>query len=189
MKKIFTLIGLSFLVAGSVSAQIVPTLTVTTTNATNCTAPCNGTATLVTGGITGATYLWSTTPAQTTATATGLCPGVYTCTVTLSVIGSSTGTGTVTCTSTGINEIAVDENISLFPNPAYQELNLQLDNPMDGQVALQIINILGKVSYQEVFEANGLTTKKINISSLPAGIYDLELVGAGRITRQKFIKE
>ncbi len=107
MKKIFTLIGLSFLVAGSVSAQIVPTLTVTTTNATNCTAPCNGTATLVTGGITGATYLWSTTPAQTTATATGLCPGVYTCTVTLSVIGSSTGTGTVTCTSTGINEIAV----------------------------------------------------------------------------------
>ena len=54
-------------VAGKLSAQI--TLTVTVTNPTNCTAPCNGTA--AANNIPGASYAWNTTPVQTTATATG----------------------------------------------------------------------------------------------------------------------
>ncbi len=48
-----------------------------------CIGDNNGTATIsVTGGIPGYTYLWKTTPVQTTATATGLSPGTYTVKVT-----------------------------------------------------------------------------------------------------------
>ena len=48
-----------------------------------CNGDCTGTATVSqVGGTPGYTYLWSTIPAQTTPTATGLCAGTYTCVVT-----------------------------------------------------------------------------------------------------------
>jgi hypothetical protein len=52
---------------------------VTTTVVPNaCNAQCNATATaVVTGGSGAFAYQWSTTPAQSTATATGLCAGTY----------------------------------------------------------------------------------------------------------------
>lgn len=61
-----------------------PALTVSA-NATNasCGAVCDGAATaIVNGGTPGYTYSWNTVPPQTTQTATGLCAGTYTVTVT-----------------------------------------------------------------------------------------------------------
>ncbi|MFH1321902.1 MAG: PKD domain-containing protein [Bacteroidota bacterium] len=52
------------------------------TNVT-CNGACDGTASVVAAGGTGAfTYSWNSTPVQTNATATGLCAGTYTVTVT-----------------------------------------------------------------------------------------------------------
>jgi gliding motility-associated-like protein len=53
----------------------------------NCAGACNGTATAnPTGGTPGVggtyNYSWNTVPVQTTQTATGLCPGTYTCVIT-----------------------------------------------------------------------------------------------------------
>lgn len=73
-----------------------PVLTTTTsfTNAT-CGGTCNGTATANPSGGTGPyTYSWNSTPVQTTQTATGLCAGSYTVTVTDG--NGCTTTGTVT---------------------------------------------------------------------------------------------
>ncbi len=55
---------------------------VTMTTSSVATCGCNGSATVVpSGGQPPYTYTWNTIPVQTTATATGLCPGTYTCTV------------------------------------------------------------------------------------------------------------
>lgn len=65
---------------------------------TSCNGVCDGTATATgAGGTTGYTYLWSDPAAQTTATATGLCAGTYTCTIT-------DANGCTTTTSTTIAE-------------------------------------------------------------------------------------
>lgn len=74
------------------SASVVitePTMLQDSTTQTNVFAcdSCNGTATAYPYGgtpivVTGYNHKWSTTPAQTTATATGLCPGTYTDTIT-----------------------------------------------------------------------------------------------------------
>lgn len=59
------------------SINIIPSQT-----ASDCAGP-NGTATItVTGSSAPYTYSWNTNPVQTTATATGLPPGTYTCTIT-----------------------------------------------------------------------------------------------------------
>src|SRR5207237_641711 len=61
-----------------------PALTSTTTQVNvSCNGGCNGTSTVTAGGgTTPYTYNWNTIPVQTTITATGLCTGNYTCTIT-----------------------------------------------------------------------------------------------------------
>lgn len=76
------------------------TVSMTQAPAAGCNA-CNGTASVSNTLSCGANassfnYSWSTTPVQTTQTATGLCPGNYTVTLTTSCHVSFTGTITVT---------------------------------------------------------------------------------------------
>ncbi|MGQ0826761.1 MAG: choice-of-anchor L domain-containing protein [Bacteroidota bacterium] len=62
-----------------------PLLTATITGSTpaSCFGVCDGIATVSTNGGTGSyQYSWNSTPVQTTATATNLCTGSYTCTIT-----------------------------------------------------------------------------------------------------------
>ena len=74
-------------------------LVLTTANTPASCSQCNGTATVtVTGGTAPYTYSWNTVPVQTTATATGLCPGTYTVTVT-DATGCLTSQATVTIVS------------------------------------------------------------------------------------------
>jgi len=72
------------------------TVNLTTTNVT-CNGTCNGTSQAVAvGGISPYTYSWSTTPPQSTASATGLCPGTYTVTVNDSIGCAGFATATIT---------------------------------------------------------------------------------------------
>ncbi|TND08649.1 MAG: hypothetical protein FD123_2153 [Bacteroidetes bacterium] len=72
--------GCSTSIYGSIGSAPGLSLTFTTTP-----APCNGTGSAtvaVSGGTAPYTYMWNTSPAQLTPTATGLAPGVYAVTVT-----------------------------------------------------------------------------------------------------------
>jgi hypothetical protein len=88
---------------GCVITQLVtitqPPLLTSNINSTNvtCFGLNNGTATVnATGGTAPYTYIWSTTPAQASQTATGLSPGSYTATVTDSKGCTSSSTVTIT---------------------------------------------------------------------------------------------
>jgi len=83
---------------------------VTTTNIT-CNGFCNGSATVTANGSTpGYTYLWNTVPAQTTTTATNLCPGIY------SVIVTDINGCTTSVTTGLITEPAALTNNSMVSN-------------------------------------------------------------------------
>lgn len=73
------------------SQNIVPTIT-----ASDCSGPNGSIALNVTGSSSPYTYSWNTTPVQTGATATGLAPGNYTCTITDASGCATTYNGTVT---------------------------------------------------------------------------------------------
>ncbi|MBI4930414.1 MAG: T9SS type A sorting domain-containing protein [Bacteroidetes bacterium] len=186
MKKLLLFSIAPLFIMGEASAQATPTVTVT--NATNCTAPCDGSATTNDVSALGGTYLWTDPQAQTTMTATGLCPGTYSVTITIPIIGSATGTGTVVCVA-GVNTIATEENISVFPNPAHNEIYISIETHLQGKVDFTIRSILGTVAYKESIDTNGYLYEWVDISALPVGIYDVEFMSENKIIRKKFIKQ
>jgi hypothetical protein len=77
-KSVLFSVALSFITSVNLFAQIIGSLALTTsvTPSSTCLAPCDGTASVkAAGGTPPYTYNWSSTPTQTTPTATGLCPG------------------------------------------------------------------------------------------------------------------
>ena len=86
----------------------------------------------------------------------------------------------------GIDEF-VEEEISVYPNPASSTLNIML--PGHERLSLRIVNMLGHivVEYQELVRNSGET--KINIENLETGIYFLHMMDTqGKTWIGKFIK-
>ncbi|WP_438964917.1 T9SS type A sorting domain-containing protein [Flavobacterium sp.] len=78
-----------------------------------------------------------------------------------------------------------NNNLSIFPNPAKENLTIKLDNFTPSQ-EITITDILGKIIHTQ--KLDGLTTT-INTSKLEKGIYILNLINGTQLTSQKFIKE
>lgn len=83
------------------------------------------------------------------------------------------------------NEISVINNLSIFPNPANNYLQINNDLVITGY---EIIDILGNIIIKE---AGAISNNKINISQLPTNnIYMLKVTdNNGIISSAKFIKE
>ena len=191
MKKITLLMPMLFFVFlaffqfEKASAQI--TLTVTITDATNCTPPCNGVA--AANNVSGATYAWNTTPVQTTPTATGLCPGTYSVTATFMTFTGS-GSGTVACVS-AVHEYGLDKYVDVFPNPASENLSVNFSYPNGGTVqGFSVFNSIGEKVLSETFSASAKKfSGKLYVGNLPSGVYFLELKDEKNAYRTKFLKE
>ena len=118
-----------------------------------CKGTASGTATVdVTGGTTGYTYVWNTTPVQTTAKATGLAPGTYTVNVTDN--HGCTAAANVTITESICKPIAVNDFSTLSENTTATGNVLTNDSDPNG-LALTVTNfIMGGTTYP----ANSMAT-------------------------------
>ena len=99
----------------SITQPTLLTSSITGSTPVLCNGACNGTATALGSGGTGAfTYSWNTVPAQTSATATGMCAGTYT--VTVSDANNCTSTSTVTITQPSVltSAITIQTNVNCF---------------------------------------------------------------------------
>ncbi len=105
--------------------------------------------------------------------------GTYIVTLTVySECESATYTDTVVINTTGINSIS-NSNISIFPNPANDFVNITTKN--NGN--LQLIDINGKVLINTKVNNN----IKIDISDLNKGIYLIKYTSESNIINQKLI--
>ena len=65
--------------------------------------------------------------------------------------------------------------LSVYPNPSNGEFTLSVNN-LSGNYDLKVISLLGNTVFHiQDISVNGSFTKKLNLSSLPAGIYFLSV--------------
>ena len=83
---------------------------------------------------------------------------------------------------TGVQELGKKE-VSIYPNPSQQWLNVETESPID---EIYIFNTLGQQMEQR-FPAS--TRLQMNISTLPAGIYLIQIHSNGTVSTQRFIKQ
>ncbi|PKP21658.1 MAG: hypothetical protein CVU04_01195 [Bacteroidetes bacterium HGW-Bacteroidetes-20] len=90
----------------------------------------------------------------------------------------------VNVTLIGINENENQNKINIFPNPANQWVNLQVENSLVGEPYL-ILNLLGAVVQRGVINQENM---QINLSTLTKGLYFIKIGETNRISR-KIIKQ
>ncbi len=79
--------------------------------------------------------------------------------------------------------------LGVYPNPAKEILRVDLKNPAEGVMTLEIKDISGHSVYLEKLANDGSSHTDINIQNLKAGIYLLRVVNEkGVIGERKFIK-
>ncbi len=99
-------------------------------------------------------------------------------------------TGSACDTTTSIGNIARElVQIKLYPNPATNEVTISGIPQGQGNATLQLTNNLGQVVYSQTLTDN-LTTKQLDISTYPSGIYAVSIkhhgywVAQGRLIKQ-----
>ena len=70
-----------------------------------------------------------------------------------------------------------EKEISLFPNPATNFVNVQINNDFIGKLALHVINIIGnRIKNIEIDKTSTNFSYLILLDDIPAGIYFIDVV-------------
>ncbi|MCG8412111.1 MAG: cadherin domain-containing protein, partial [Bacteroidales bacterium] len=87
---------------------------------------------------------------------------------------------------TAINQTK-QQRLLVYPNPAQNVLNIEIDNNLGNKVLLKLINNSGTIVHKQIAFAN--TTVQINTSDLEAGIYFVEIITDNKKIAEKVIIE
>jgi len=83
--------------------------------------------------------------------------------------------------------IDVPVELSLFPNPASDVLNIKFESPLDSKLDITILDSQGRLVRIDVIEA-ALEEKQINLQDLSPGVYYLRLAKGRLVNVYKVVK-
>ncbi len=66
-------------------------------------------------------------------------------------------------------------NFTMYPNPATDELHLRLSGNANGNAEIRILDVTGRVGYQNNFTATGAELTTFDLRGLQSGIYSVVL--------------
>ena len=93
--------------------------------------------------------------------------------------------------STGIGSLIKNEQVTLYPNPVENTLNISLETASAAAASLSFTNILGQqvgqTSYVQFHQGNNMQT--LNTATLAPGVYFLNIHTADGSLQRKFIKK
>jgi len=174
----------------STSIQVFEGCGAVTTTSTPVTAPGNndGSASVSTGsGTPPITYFWSN--GAVGQHITNLSPGIYCVTVV-----DAAGCAAIACVNIGdgtLNTRGIEplESVTLYPNPASDVLFLSTEFKSPVHLEVRLLSLAGQAIRRYYYpEGNAQSTKEVDISDLPAGMYLLELQVGNQRQVEKFIK-
>jgi chitinase len=93
--------------------------------------------------------------------------------------------------ATGINGVnSLQNSFKVYPNPAKESIILDIAASQHSKnVSYKIVNMFGQIFIYKTIAIHDNYIKKINISSLPNGVYSIELSNDGKTASQKIIKQ
>jgi hypothetical protein len=145
----------------------------------------DGSATVTeSGGTLPYSYLWSPGN-QTSSSITGLTAGTYTCTTT-DANGCTTVSTIVIGTITGISTINNQSfTADLFPNPANDHLQLNVNNAQKEKLILEVYNVVGEKIDAVDFGTVSNVNQAYSTAALTNGVYFFRISsGENTITRK-----
>jgi len=90
------------------------------------------------------------------------------------------------CVSTNLKEI--EAKLKIYPNPAKDLINIELDDFAQDNLDLEIIDITGRIVLKESLKmTNKKHLKTIDSSQFPAGLYFINIKGEGYFINNKII--
>ncbi len=89
--------------------------------------------------------------------------------------------------TTGINKINDGLAITLSPNPANGLLNVKVDTKTQQHITLKVINNLGQLMMTEKINTNSSLNKKLDVSHLSNGIYQVAVETDGKTYVEKLV--
>ncbi len=85
---------------------------------------------------------------------------------------------------TGVEDVVLDANLNIYPNPANDRLNIELMTPQYDNFSIQVLDIYGR----EIFTGKSYSTRiQINTSQWQSGNYLVRIGAEGKITVRKFL--
>lgn len=90
---------------------------------------------------------------------------------------------------TSVAETAAPKPLRVYPNPAREQLHIELPAWSEQSVTLRLLNAQGQLLRSEERLVTGPSTQLEELGSLPAGIYLLQLEAGGRRYFARFVRE
>ncbi|MBT8194854.1 MAG: T9SS type A sorting domain-containing protein, partial [Bacteroidia bacterium] len=140
---------------------------------------------------TGVTYQWNFNSSPITGANTNVYPanqtGIYSVTITDS-LGCELTSDTISVLLTGIDDNGFNSNVSIWPNPASDYLQYELNMGQNHEVAIVIENILGqKLFYDELGNISSIS-QNVQVANYENGIYFITFIIDNEKFTKKFIK-
>ena len=137
-------------------------------------------ATVLPTNATNSTYTWSVKNAKATISSTGLltavADGIDTVVATANDNSGIKGIIAITFSNqgNGVNYIDLSDKVLIYPNPAKEELNIDITHLQTLPENITITDISGRYFYQT---SKVLTQQKINVANLESGMYFVTISG------------
>jgi hypothetical protein len=178
--------GCKILDAVNIDEPVKLIVTISNTTATGCSGILSAEAS---GGTPGYSYLWNDPAAQLTSTATDLCAGEYSVTVTDANECAVTQDASVSL-ETGLVPVINHNYTEVYPNPCKDRLTIKMQQAGTFN-RIQLVNILGEnVLNINVGEIQNSFNETIEVSALSEGIYFIEFLKGDEIVfQEKFLKK
>lgn len=89
----------------------------------------------------------------------------------------------------GLKETKKDLGYTLYPNPASDELNIQINGLINKPLTLQLFDLNGRMALQKTLPASNspFSVYQLNVSSLKSGVYFIRIKGDKLNIQDKFV--
>ncbi|MBN1415136.1 MAG: VCBS repeat-containing protein [Bacteroidales bacterium] len=87
-----------------------------------------------------------------------------------------------------VSEKTPDDIICVYPNPLTDQIFIDFNQPLNGELTLKLMDPSGKIILMERIFGNNLSTHKMNLSSFKSGIYIIRIINDEYTLTEKVIK-